>query len=119
MVTHKDIRQMERILEEDGFYTRNLIWEQLGYEAGLDISGCTIACCMGTLDFHKYIACGKGWCNEKTKKRRKEYAKYWLPQYLNPEDWHHIRFSDECHERYGPVRVDLYRYVCGERYVII
>lgn len=101
-ITPKDIRQMERILEEDGFCARNLTWEQLGYEAGLDVSGRTIARWMGTMDYHKCIACRKGWCNEKTKKRRKEYAEYWLPRYPNPEDWHHIRFSDECHYGYGP-----------------
>lgn len=59
---------MEQILEEDGFYARALTWEQLGYEAGLDVSGKIIKHWMETMDYHKYIACRKGWCNEKTKK---------------------------------------------------
>ena len=101
-ITLKDIRQMERILEEDGFCARALIWEQLGYEANLDVSGKTIRRAMGTMEYHKYLACRKGWVNEKGKKRRKEYAEYWLPLYEQPEDWDPIRFSDECHYGFGP-----------------
>lgn len=50
-VTPKDIRAMEKILEEDGFCTRALTWEQLGYEAGLDVSWRTIQRAMGTMDY--------------------------------------------------------------------
>lgn len=101
-VTLKHIRQIWRILEEDGFCSRALTWEQLGYEASLDVRGDTIQFWMGTMEYHKCIACKKGWCNGKTKKWRKEHAEYWLPRYPTPEDWRHIRFSDECHYGYGP-----------------
>ncbi len=36
IVTPQKIREMERILEEDGFEARALTWEQLGYEVGLE-----------------------------------------------------------------------------------
>ena len=90
------------MLEEDGFCARALTWAQLGYEAGLDVSESCIRRHMGTMDYHKCIACRKGWANEKTKKRRLEYAQYWLPRYPNSGDWHNIRFSDECHFGFGP-----------------
>ena len=101
-ITPKDIRQMERILEEDGIYSRALTWEQLGYEAGLDVSGRTIQRSMGTMDYHKCIACRKGWVNKASKKRRVEYAEYWLSRYRELNDWNPIRFSDECHYGFGP-----------------
>ncbi len=75
-ISAKEVRQMELILQEDGFYSRALTWEQLGYEAGLNISGRTVQRHMGTMDYHKCIACRKGWYNERIKKRRVEYAKY-------------------------------------------
>ena len=59
-VTPKDVRQIERILEEDGFCARALTWAQLGYEAGLDVSESCIRRHMGTMDYHKCIACRKG-----------------------------------------------------------
>ncbi len=101
-VSAKDIRQMELILQEDGFCSRALTWEQLGYEAGLDVSGRTIQRRMGTMDYYKCIACRKGWCNERIKTRRLEYAEYWLLWYLEPKDWNPIHFSDEYHYGFGP-----------------
>ena len=82
----KDIRRMEQILEEDGFCARALTWEQLGYEADLDVCGAKIRRHMGTIDYHKRLACRKGWANEATKKKRLEYAEYCIQRYPEPED---------------------------------
>ena len=41
-ISPKDTREMEKILEEDRFNAWALIWEQLEYKAGLDISDRTI-----------------------------------------------------------------------------
>ncbi len=51
-VSPKDIRNMEQILESHEFESKALTWEQLGYEAGLDLSGRTIHRVMGTMDYH-------------------------------------------------------------------
>ena len=51
---------MEQILEEDGLCARALTWEQLGYKADLDVCGATIRRHMGTLNYHKYLACRNG-----------------------------------------------------------
>ena len=59
-ISLEDIRTMEQILESDRVETRGLSWQQLGYEAGLDIHGDTVRAAMGTMDYHKYIACRKG-----------------------------------------------------------
>ena len=42
IISLKQIREMERILEEEGMEGRALTWEQLGYEIGLECSGATI-----------------------------------------------------------------------------
>jgi len=54
------------------------------------------------MDYHKCIACRKGWCNDGLAKRRVEFARAKLDKYLLPEDWFSVRFSDECHFGWGP-----------------
>lgn len=93
---------MERILETEGIEARAYTWEQLGYEVGLECSGRTIRKAMGTMEYHKCIACRRGWVNEKTRKDRLEYATVMLQRYPNPQDWYRVRFSDEVHFGYGP-----------------
>ena len=115
-ISPKDIRRMEQILEEDGFCTRALTWEQLGYKADLDVCRATIRRRIGTIDYHKCLACRKGWVNESTKKKRLEYAEYWIQRYPEPKDWYLIRFSDECHYGFGPQGTLRIIRKPGERY---
>ena len=98
----KKMYEMERILETEGIEARAYTWEQLGYEVGLECSGRTIKKAMGTIDYHKCIACRRGWVNEKTRKDRLEYATIMLQRYPNPQDWYRVRFSYEVHFGYGP-----------------
>ena len=93
---------MEKILEEDAFNARALTWEQLGYEAGLDISGKTIKRYMGTMGYHKCLACRKRCCNEKTKIKRVEVCDIWKERCPEKEGWFSVRFSNECHYGFGP-----------------
>ena len=59
---------MEQILETEVIEARAYTWEQLGYEVGLECSGRVIRKAMGTMEYHKCIACRMGWVNEKTRK---------------------------------------------------
>ena len=97
LITPKEIRELERIVEEDGFEARAMTWEQLAFEANLDVSGRTVQRAMGTIKYHKCIACRKGWVNESTAKHRVNWAEYCLRKYPAKEDWHRVRFSDEVH----------------------
>ena len=116
IVTPKLIREMERLLEEEGMEARALTWEQLGFEVGLDCSGKTIQRIMGTMDYHKCIACRKGWVNEKTRKLRMKWSDAMLSRYPNAEDWKQVRFSDEVHFGWGPQgKLRIIRRL-GERY---
>lgn len=101
-ITPKDIREMEKILEEEGIEARALTWDQLAYEIGLECSGKTVRRVMQTMEYHKCIACKKGWVNEKTRKKRLEWASNMLSKYPKPEDWDRVRFSDEVHFGWGP-----------------
>ena len=60
LITPRKIREMERLLEEEGIETRALTWEQLGYEVGLDCTGRTVQRAMGTMNYHKCVSCRKG-----------------------------------------------------------
>lgn len=90
---------MERILEEEGFNPRALTQERSGYEAGLDVCDKTIKRPMGTMDYHKCLACRKESFTEKTKAERVEICEIWKERSPKKEDRYSIRFSDKC--RYG------------------
>ena len=81
LISDKDIREMERVLESEGFEARALTWEQLGFEVGLECSGDTIKRAMGTMNYHKCIACMKGWVSPRTATKRVEYAVIMLERY--------------------------------------
>ena len=102
VISPKETREVEKIFEEDGFNASALIWEQLGYEAGLEVCGKTIKRHMGTMDYHKCLACRNGWCNEKTKAKRVKVWKIWKERYPEKEDWCSVRFSDKRHYGFGP-----------------
>jgi hypothetical protein len=82
------MRELERIVEEEGFEARAMTWEQLGFEAGLNVSGRTIQRAMGTISYHKCIACRKGWVSPSTAKARKQWCEDMLAAHPNVEDWH-------------------------------
>lgn len=93
---------MERILETEGIEARSYTWDQLGYKVGLEYLGRTVQRAMGTMDYHKCIACRWGWVNQKTAKDRLNWASVMLERYPHPENWYRVRFSDEVHFGYGP-----------------
>ena len=101
IITPKQIREMEKVLEEDGIEARALTWEQLGYEIGLDCSVDTIRRAMGSMEYHKCIACRRSWVNKKTAATRVTWTTDMLAAHPNPEDWERVRFSDEVHFEYG------------------
>jgi hypothetical protein len=118
LISLEDLRKMERIIEDCDAEGRSMSWDTLAYEAGLDVSTRTIRRAMGTLDYHKCIACRKGWVNKETAKRRVEYATLMLDRYPYQKDWHHVRFSDEVHFGLGPQgKLRIIRKP-GERYCI-
>jgi hypothetical protein len=51
---------MEAILENEGIEGKGYTWEQTGTEIGLNLSGRTIKKALGSMDYHKWIACRKG-----------------------------------------------------------
>ena len=74
LISLEKIREMERISETEGIEARSYTWEQLGFEVGLECSGRTVQKAMGTMDYHKCIACRRGWVNQKTAKDRTNWA---------------------------------------------
>ncbi len=101
LIGPKKIREIERILETEGIEVRAYTWEQMGFEVGLECSARTVKRAIRTIEYHKCIACRRGWVNEKTAKDRLNSTTTMLQKYLHPEDWHRVRFSDEVHFGYG------------------
>jgi hypothetical protein len=71
-ITNEALRTMGTILRNSDVQTRAMTWETLGYEAGLHVSPRTIQRAMGSLDYHKCIACRKGWVSPELGIRRKD-----------------------------------------------
>ena len=92
---------MEVVLETEGIEAHRFTWEQLGNEVGLDCSGRTVQRTMGTMNYHKCIACRKGWVNERHAERRVQYANTMLQRYPEPKDWQRVRFGDDVHFGWG------------------
>ena len=85
-------------------------------EVGLDVNGKTIKAAMGSMDYHKCLACKKGWVSKKTADWRVKWADARLERYPEPSDWELVRFSDEMHSGYGPEHQLRYIRRPGERY---
>ena len=102
IISEEKIHEMKKVLENEGIEAKALSWKQLGMEVDLDVSERTIQRAMGTKDYHKCIACSKGWISPHSAEKRLDYAKQMLDQYSDPENWKSIRFSDEVHFGWGP-----------------
>ena len=103
-ISEQDLRVLEAFIEENGFDSRSLRWSELPAAAGLDleVSGETVRRALKQLDFRRCLACQKEYISPRLAERRKEYARTMLAKYPQPEDWHHVRFSDETHFGWGP-----------------
>ncbi|KAF1960716.1 hypothetical protein CC80DRAFT_523056 [Byssothecium circinans] len=85
LLSSKDIERCDRFLQD------------LGWDARLnfDVAGNTLKEAIGSMDYHKCIACTKGWVSKRTAKTRHEWATNMLAAYLEAIMWHRVRFSDE------------------------
>ena len=101
----EDLQRAEEILEKCDHDGRFLTWAQLAYEIFADYeimpSVPTIRSALGSIGYHMCVVCRKPWISQKHAERRLEWAKEALAKRPNPEDWHDVRFSDECHYNYG------------------
>ncbi len=67
-ITPEQIREMKKILENEGLESRSLTWIQLGFKAQVEASEATIQKAMGKLQYHKYLACQRGWQSPSSRK---------------------------------------------------
>jgi hypothetical protein len=108
---------MEEILRNADVEERAMTWLALGEEAGLNgVSERTIQRAMGRLDYHKCVACQRGWVSKDLARRRVEFAERMLAKYPNPDQWKRVRFSDEVHFGLGPQGKLMIIRKPGERY---
>jgi hypothetical protein len=118
LITNNQLKEMDRLIKEEGFEARQLSWLELGHEVGIEgVSSRSISKAMGeTMDYSRCIACQKQWVNKGTAIHRKEWSKIALHRRPTPEDWHDVRFSDEVHWGFGPKGSIYIIRKPGERY---
>ena len=118
LLSSEDVQAMEKLIWDHGYEARTLTWTSLLHAAGIEKT-ChtrTVQRAMGTLDYRKCIACPKRWVSQASAQKRVEYAQIMRKRYPKPEDWRHVRFSNEIHFGFGPQgKVRIIRRL-GERY---
>lgn len=79
-----------------------MTWNQICEEFDLDCCGYTLRKAIGSMDYHKCLACRKGWVSQKLADKRKDWSGVMKEKYPIKEDWRRVRFSDEVHWSIGP-----------------
>ncbi|KAF1942480.1 hypothetical protein EJ02DRAFT_443979 [Clathrospora elynae] len=92
ILSSKDLHCVDRFLQDLGWDARVLTWDQLAEELNLNCCGRTLKTHIGSMDYHKCIACCKGWVNGKLATKRKDWCLL----------MRRVRFSDEVHWSVGP-----------------
>jgi len=116
LLTPAQVYEADRFLQDVGWDARVLTWAQLAKELDFGVSGDTMKRALGSLDYHKCVACTKGWVSQRCAKQRVQFAETHLALKPDANDWHNVRFSDEVHCRVGPQgKLRLIRRP-GERY---
>lgn len=83
VITDEQKKGMDQILQTAGIDGRALTREQLGMKVGSEATGRTIKNIMGSMHYHKCIACQKGWVTEEVAANRLAYARKMLERYVN------------------------------------
>lgn len=102
VLSAKDFERVDRFLQDLGWTARVMSWQEIVEDLDLNCNGQTLRDHMGSMDYHKCIACCKGWISGKLAPKRKAWAEVMLERYPDRENWRRVRFSDEVHWTVGP-----------------
>jgi hypothetical protein len=116
LLSQDQIREADRVLQDVGWEACILTREQLAHELDLGVSGRKMKRAMRSMDYHKCVACTKGWVSKRVAKKQFEYAETALQYCQKSADWHNVRFSDEVHCYVGPQGKLFIIRKPGERY---
>ena len=109
--TNDELTEAHNILQDEGLELKGkrYTWEALAIEVGADITGQTMQRSMqAAFNYHKCIACVKGWLADPQEAKRVEWATYMLNKYSHKKNWRRVQYSDEIHFGYeleGKLRI--------------
>jgi hypothetical protein len=93
-----------------------MTWSKNAEELDLDVSGQTLRHHIGSMDYHRCIACSKGWISGNLAPKRKAGAEVMKEKCPEPAQWRRVHFSDKVHWSVRPEgKVRIIRKP-GERY---
>jgi hypothetical protein len=101
-LTERDLDHVELFLESNGFEGHELSWSELIYQFGFEVHPDTLRRRMAKRLVFTFVAVTKPFLDENLAELRLQWAKDMLAKYPKPEDWRHVRFSDEIHFGWGP-----------------
>jgi hypothetical protein len=86
LLSPAQLHQANRFLQDVGWDARVLTWAQLSRELDFGVSGRTLQRALGSLDYHKCIACTKGWVSQRCSHSRVEFSEATLQLRPQPND---------------------------------
>ncbi|KAL8351748.1 hypothetical protein RB601_002184 [Gaeumannomyces tritici] len=103
LFSETDIQKMEQAIVDNGWDGRNLDWASFPSAAGLDIEASvdTIRTTIKKAGFRMCLACQKSYVLPRLAQQQVEHARVMLEKYPGPQDWRHVRFSDEIYFGWG------------------
>ena len=101
-LTERDLDHVELFLVENGREGHELTWDELAAQFEYGVTGETLRLNMAPRRVFTFIAAEKPQIDERLAKLRVEWATHMLQRYPEPEDWHHVRWTDEVYFGWGP-----------------
>lgn len=96
-LSKRDLDHVENVIEDTGPEGHDLNWYELVDQFGFECTARTLRNAMNSRSFFVFIAADKPWIDEALAAKRVEYARLMLSRFPTPQDWRHVRFSDEVH----------------------
>ena len=101
-LTERDKDHIQLTIEENGPEGHQLSWSELVDQFGFDVDARTLRSAMAPRGYFTFIPASKPYIDDEKAALRQSWAKHMLEKHPRPEDWYHIRFSDEVDFGWGP-----------------
>ncbi|KAG5743804.1 hypothetical protein H9Q72_014515 [Fusarium xylarioides] len=95
--------KLEKLYDEEGFEAKRLSWTNAAIEAGIEmeVSTDTVRTAAASRGLYKRIARQIQYKSDADCQAREAWARKELAKRPEPEDWHNVIFTDECHWGFG------------------
>ncbi|KAG5777061.1 hypothetical protein H9Q73_009252 [Fusarium xylarioides] len=103
LLSEDDKDKLEKLYDKEGFEAKRLSWTNAAIEAGIEteVSTDTVRTAAASRGLYKRIARQIQYKSDADCQAREAWARKELAKRPEPEDWHNVIFTDECHWGFG------------------